>query len=787
MPVAPATIGAMAATAAASNVVVQGATVGASQSNPVPSAPPGASSQGPQSNPPSGSAGSTTKEPSRPGAYAVSRTATGPAQVYRVTVPAGVTPGSEFTVHAGPRRVRVRCPNSSRPGQSLQITLPPEPVTFHTHLRMAPLTAAAGSGGGGAVAMSDEVRSVNRNASESGSTAETFLVTIPPNIFPGMPFTVDVNGQRFQVTCPNNAGPNKKVRIVPPVQPQQPVAAPKMQVFEVTVPAGVGPNQQFALVANGQRVLVTCPPNVSVGQKIRFQLPVQQMLGHIQLNYENATGGWCRTIRVTDLKFQWVRVNGKQESNGDSSTPKGDFNSSTILDVGDMDKFDFKKSAYCRKLMFFEGNDARMRTGTVELVPAKDAVVDSKLIESNRSLVSYADIASVQGKPLEEKTQWFQNICSQITGAWENGHIKVSIRRKYLLLDSVDAIMSLSREDLRKRWRFEFLGEPGIDSGGVTREWFQLVTEQIFDPAFGLWKCSTNNQACVTINPSSSVSCPDDHLVYFRFLGRVIGRALFDRQLIKGHMVRHLYKHMLAWPITFEDLSNQDPEYYQSLKKLLQMDDVSCMCLDFTYTEESMGARTEVELVKDGAMMEVTNDNIVEYLEANLRYHMMERTKLQLTEILLGFFDIIPEPPLTVFDANELELILCGLPRLDMDDWESNSIYSGAFETKGRQHKVVRWFWETVREDFDPEMKARLLQFVTGTSGVPARGFSVLQGNDGNIKKFALYGMEDSAGMYPRAHTCFNRIDLPLFKTKKELYEKLKTSITLSGVGFDMD
>ena len=179
------------------------------------------------------------------------------------------------------------------------------------------------------------------------------------------------------------------------------------------------------------------------------------------------------------------------------------------------------------------------------------------------------------------------------------------------------------------------------------------------------------------------------------------------------------------------------------------MDDVSAMCLDFTVTEENMGAHCEVELIEGGAMKEVTKDNLVEYLEANLRYQMLGRFKPQMTELLLGFFDIAPEPALTIFDSNELELILCGLPTIEMDDWEANTIYSGSFETKGRQHQVVQWFWETVRDDFDPEMKARLLQFVTGTSGVPSRGFAYLQGNDGNIKNFAIHGME--VGVYPRA------------------------------------
>ena len=274
----------------------------------------------------------------------------------------------------------------------------------------------------------------------------------------------------------------------------------------------------------------------------------------------------------------------------------------------------------------------------------------------------------------------------------------------------------------------------------------------------------------------------------FRFLGRVLGRALFDRQLVKGHMVRHIYKHLLGWPITFDDLQAQDEEYYQSLQKFTTLDDPSVMCLDFTVTEETMGVRRDVELIPGGNLKEVTKDNLPQYLEANLRYRMLERTKPQLTELVLGFFDVIPEPPLTILDPQELELLLCGLPKIDMQDWETHTIYSGLYEYhKVKPQKVVTWFWNVVKQEFDDEMKARLLQFVTGTSGVPTRGFSVLQGNDGNIKQFAIHGVDRKAYVYPRAHTCFNRIDLPNYTSQKELYEKLKTAITMSGVGFDME
>ena len=252
---------------------------------------------------------------SRPGAYAVTRSASGPAQVFRVTVPAGVRPGvrvfsprwiststSPMSAKQSPRTISS---NHTSPGTNSSLS----------SLENRSPHCADGPGGGGAVPMSTEVANVNRAAVHSGGTAQTFLVTIPPNIYPGMQFTVSVEGQRFMVTCPPNAGPNMKVRIVPPTKREEPEAAPKTQVFEVAVPAGVRPNQPFTLMANGQRVLVTCPPNVVPGQKIRFELPVQRVVGNIQLSYEGDSGGWCRTIRVTDLKFQWVRVK-KNEPRG---------------------------------------------------------------------------------------------------------------------------------------------------------------------------------------------------------------------------------------------------------------------------------------------------------------------------------------------------------------------------------------------------------------------------------------------------------------------------------------
>jgi hypothetical protein len=269
-----------------------------------------------------------------------------------------------------------------------------------------------------------------------------------------------------------------------------------------------------------------------------------------------------------------------------------------------------------------------------------------------------------------------------------------------------------------------------------------------------------------------------------------MGKALFDNQLVQGHMVQYIYKHILGWPITFKDIGHLDEEYYTNLLKLKEIadsgEDISMMCLDFSTTQEIMGMKETIELVEGGSDIEVTNDNFPEYLEACLKYRMLDQVKPQLNELMLGFFDVIPEPLLTIFDFQELELLMCGLPEIDMEDWKQNTEYSGEYDDTGASNPACEWFWEVV-EEFDQEMRARLLQFVTGTSGVPSRGFGVLQGNDGNVRLFTIHGISVGVCLYPRAHTCFNRIDLPTYESKDDLRERLKLAVTMVSTGFDLE
>ncbi|MED6240146.1 E3 ubiquitin-protein ligase HW1, partial [Ameca splendens] len=125
----------------------------------------------------------------------------------------------------------------------------------------------------------------------------------------------------------------------------------------------------------------------------------------------------------------------------------------------------------------------------------------------------------------------------------------------------------------------------------------------------------------------------------------------------------------------------------------------------------------------------------------------------------------------SVFDARELELVIAGTVEIDLSDWRSNTEYRGGYHDS---HIVMRWFWAAV-ERFTNEQRLRLLQFVTGTSSVPYEGFATLRGSNG-LRRFCIEKWGKVTSL-PRAHTCFNRLDLPPYPSYTTLYEKLLIAV----------
>ncbi|KAJ1424691.1 hypothetical protein B484DRAFT_331127 [Ochromonadaceae sp. CCMP2298] len=487
-------------------------------------------------------------------------------------------------------------------------------------------------------------------------TQQQFVVTVPPNVKPGQQFRVMINNQEVMVTCPRGVKPGQRVTFqLPHPQERAPQAAPNHQMFEVTVPDGVKPGQPFALIANGQRVMVTCPPNVKPGQKIRFQLPIQltqQQLESVRVNYDK--DGWMRCLGQ-DLKFHWLF----NEADGEGRAVKPD----------EVTEYDENRHAFVRQF-----TDDPVKP-IIEYIPAAEYAIETSVKGTS---INYQELNQVAAMPFKEKCDWLKAQFANLRVPWEEGHIKLKVRRGSLLQDAMDAIESIEAADMRKIFRFEFLGEPALDAGGVAREFFAVISEQLFNPDCGLFLYSAVNQMCMQINPNSGIA-NEMHLRYFHMAGRILGKALMDGQITPVHLIQPLYKHLMGWPVTFKDLEHIDDQVYRNLAELTKMEDVSCLYLDFVVTEDHLGVTEAVELVPGGGDMTVDNANLADYLDAQLKYRTMYRIKDQLAEFLKGFYDIVPEPLLSVFDFQEVELLLHGLPNIEMEDWIKNTEYTGDF------------------------------------------------------------------------------------------------------------
>lgn len=360
-----------------------------------------------------------------------------------------------------------------------------------------------------------------------------------------------------------------------------------------------------------------------------------------------------------------------------------------------------------------------------------------------------------------------------------NMKCEISVRRNHLFEDSYRQIMQLSPNHLRAKLWIEFENETGLDYGGVAREWFYLLSHDIFSPYYGLFEYSATDNYTLQINPHSE-TCNPDHLSYFHFIGRVIGIAIYHGKLLDAFFIRPFYKMMLGKPIILNDMESVDNEYFNSLI-YIKDNDPEDLDLHFAVDEDVFGQMNSVELREGGAEEKVTEANKDEYIDLIIKWRFVSRVEEQMKALMKGVHELIPPNLLSIFDPNELELLVCGLQKIDVKDWKNNTMYKGGYTPS---HPVIQNFWKCLLA-FDNEMRARLLQFVTGTSRVPMNGFRELYGSNGP-QKFTIerWGNTD---MLPRAHTCFNRIDLPPYTNFHEMKERLTTAVENSEIFSGVD
>ena len=360
----------------------------------------------------------------------------------------------------------------------------------------------------------------------------------------------------------------------------------------------------------------------------------------------------------------------------------------------------------------------------------------------------------------------------------------LKIDRFNLITSSVRATKNLTEADWCQLFAIEFEGEPGVDHGGLRREWFQIVCDKLFSPALAVFVPVEEGSHALMPNPDPPSFVRKLNL--FKFAGKMVGKCLYEsaqgqayEQNVPFRFAKSFLAQLVGLRAHYQHFADDAPEFFSA--KIARIRDTEIGSEgsgleDLTFSEEvpdstnASSVRT-VNLKPNGSSIPVTDHNKMEYLDLLAQYRLSSRVKEPLEQFLEGLNLLIPDHLLTLFDENELELLISGVRDYKLDDFKR--FHSVIFGTPLR---TVAWFWLAL-DHFTQEQIAKLLQFTTGSSQLPSSGFS------GLTPQFQISssGTRDNL---PTAHTCFNMICLPEYDSFADFERALLTAITEGSEGF---
>ncbi|XP_076654428.1 ubiquitin-protein ligase E3B isoform X2 [Halictus rubicundus] len=384
----------------------------------------------------------------------------------------------------------------------------------------------------------------------------------------------------------------------------------------------------------------------------------------------------------------------------------------------------------------------------------------------------------------------------------------IVVHRTRIVEDGYRQLAMLPSQALKGLIRVRFvneqgLPEAGIDQDGVFKEFLEETTKKVFDPSLNLFKTTSENR----LYPSPTSSVQDNHLQLFEFVGRILGKAVYEGIVVDVPFASFFVSQfsgqtggaLYSW---LDELASLDKDLYRSLTLVKHYKgDVSQLELTFSLDEDVLGKLVTHELIPGGRAVPVTNENKFYYIHLMAHFRMHMQIKDQTAAFIKGFRSIINPDWLALFSTPELQRLISGdnVP-LDLRDLRKHTKYYGGFHDS---HRVVCWLWDILEKDFSEEERGMFLKFVTSCSKSPLLGFAHLDppftircvevGDDEDtgdtigsvIRGFFTIRKKDPQNRLPTSSTCFNLLKLPNYQKKSTLREKLRYAVT-SNTGFEL-
>lgn len=371
----------------------------------------------------------------------------------------------------------------------------------------------------------------------------------------------------------------------------------------------------------------------------------------------------------------------------------------------------------------------------------------------------------------ERRISFFQTAVGQPT----NPYLKLKVRRDHIIDDALVELEMVAMEnpkDLKKQLVVEFEGEQGIDEGGVSKEFFQLIVEEIFNPDYGMFVHQQETET-VWFNPTSFESDAQ-----FTLIGIVLGLAIYNNIILDIRFPMVVYRKLMGKRGTFHDIQDWNPSLYSGLKELLEYEDndieeAFLQTFKVCYTDV-FGNTLFQELKEAGDQIFVNQDNKKEFVDLYADFLLNKCVEKQFRAFRRGFLMVTDESPLSfLFRPEEVEQLVCGSKNFDFNALEEATEYDGGYTP---DTPIIKNFWELVHA-MSMDNKRKLLQFATGSDRVPVGGLS-------RLKMIIAKNGPDSDRL-PTAHTCFNVLLLPEYSSREKLQDRLEKAINYSK-GFGM-
>jgi len=209
-----------------------------------------------------------------------------------------------------------------------------------------------------------------------------------------------------------------------------------------------------------------------------------------------------------------------------------------------------------------------------------------------------------------------------------NPYFIIQVRRDHLIKDSLDQIQLALRNgvDMKKRLNVRFIGEAGIDAGGLRKEWLFLLVKELFEPKYGMFKFDETTHLC-WFSPTSF-----ENESQYKLLGIIIGLAIYNSIILDIRLPLACYKRLLNYNCNLEDLREIHPQMARSFDQLLEyenddMEEVFSMNFVATYSE--FGKVVQVPLVEDGENILINKTNRKDYVDHYIYWFFIESVQKQ--------------------------------------------------------------------------------------------------------------------------------------------------------------